>query len=543
MHMGHVHGQHDMLLVIFSYLVAAVSSYTLLDLAVRVSEVRGRSRLLWILFGGVVMGMGIWSMHFIGMLSYRLPFEVSYDIVVVAISVVAAIAASVVALLVLSKEKVALARLILGGVLLATGISAMHYIGMEAMIVEIDYDPFFFTLSIVIALVASVAALWLGLIFRKESGSSAVWKKLVSAAIMGAAIAGMHYTGMRGSTFMPGGNSVLSTGVNLNHKWLAFFIGFGTLVTLTISLIGIVISKRFSTKDSEIMEKQLEIQLINEELREMNEHLEELVAKRTAELEKAHDEAIRANLVKSQFLANMSHELRTPLNAIIGYGEMLAEEAEENGHDGYAGDLAKITKSGRHLLEMINDILDISKIEAGKMDVFYESCRLAELASDVKAAVLPLVEANGNKLSCRCEDDLITVDVVKLRQVLINLLGNACKFTKEGSVDLTIERMARGTRQGYVFRVKDTGIGMTPEQLDQLFQPFTQADSSTTRKYGGTGLGLAISQRFCGLMGGDIRVASEYGKGSVFSCWLPIGPEPEALQTEAARLESAAGQA
>jgi len=539
MHMGHVHGDHDMLLVIFSYLVAAVSSYTLLDLAVRVSEVKGRSRLLWILFGAVTMGMGIWSMHFIGMLAYRLPFEVSYDIVVVVISVLVAIAASAVALRVLSRENVSLLRLISGGVMLATGISAMHYIGMAAMIADIDYHPFFYALSIVIALVASIVALWLGLYFRKASGSGAIWKKLGSALIMGAAIVGMHYTGMWGSTFHPGGDSILSTGVNLNHKWLAFFIGFGTLITLSISLIGIVISKRLSNKDSEIEEKKLEIQLINEELRQMNEHLEELVAKRTAELEKAHDEAIRANLVKSQFLANMSHELRTPLNAIIGYSEMLAEDAEENGYDDYKDDLAKITKSGRHLLEMINDILDISKIEAGKMDVYYEKCRLPDMVLDVKAAVFPLAEANGNRLQVRSEDGVMTVDAVKLRQILINLLSNACKFTKDGSVELEVERMDRGERLGYVFRVKDSGIGMTPEQLRNLFQPFTQADSSTTRKYGGTGLGLAISQRFCGLMGGDIRVESEFGRGSTFSCWLPAEPEASRL-AEDGRLDTTA---
>ncbi|WP_158630148.1 MHYT domain-containing protein [Cohnella sp. AR92] len=530
--MEHIHGNHDMYLVIFSYLVAAVSSYTLLDLAVRVSEVKGRSRLLWILFGAVSMGMGIWSMHFIGMLSYRLPFDVSYDIVVVLISVLAAIAASAVALLALSRENVPMVRLITGGILLAGGISAMHYIGMSAMIADIHYNPLFFALSILIALIASIVALWLGLYFRKEAGKAAIWKKLGSALIMGTAIVGMHYTGMWATTFRAGGGSVLSSGVNLNHKWLALFIGGGTLITLAISLIGIVISKRFSNKDSEIQEKRLEIQHINEELRQMNEHLEELVAKRTAELEKAHDEAIHANLVKSQFLANMSHELRTPLNAIIGYSEMLAEDAEENGHEGYVDDLSKITKSGRHLLEMINDILDISKIETGKMDVYYETCRLPELAGDVKAAVYPLAEKNGNRLQIRCVDGSMTVDVVKLRQILINLLGNACKFTKNGSVELEVERMNRGPREGYVFRVKDTGIGMTSGQMENLFQPFTQADSSTTRKYGGTGLGLAISQRFSYLMGGDIRVDSEFGQGSLFSCWLPAEPNPSGSEED-----------
>jgi len=249
---------------------------------------------------------------------------------------------------------------------------------------------------------------------------------------------------------------------------------------------------------------------------------EAALAERTTQLAKAHDEAIKANLTKSQFLANMSHELRTPLNAIIGYSEMLLEEAEERGEQDFADDLGKISKAGNHLLALINDILDISKIEAGKMELHPEPFSLPDLIQDVMTTIRPLVETKGNKIHTISEEKgEMSADVTKLRQILINLLSNANKFTDAGSITFEVYKETRDVRHGIAFRVQDTGIGMTPEQLDKLFQPFTQADASTTRKYGGTGLGLAISQRFSHLMGGDIRVESVFGEGTTFTCWLP----------------------
>jgi len=536
--MEHVHGSYDTALVVFSYVVAVVASYTVLDLAGRVSESSGFSRGLWLVFGAAGMGMGIWSMHFVGMLAFKLSVPVAYDLTLVVISVLVAIAASYVALSVVGRENVTKGKLLGGGLLLAAGISAMHYIGMYAMLIDISYDPLLFSLSIVIAIVASIAALWLAFYFRKEGGSGEVWKKLGSGLIMGGAIVGMHYTGMYAAQFHLGSRSEIAAGMLLDQKWLAYFISGGTLFTLGLSLLGIFISKRFSHKDSEIDRKSKEIYVKNQELQRLNNHLEELVRERTAQLEKAHDEAIRANQIKSQFLANMSHELRTPLNAIIGYSEMLWEEAQEIGEPAFAADLEKISKSGKHLLTLINDILDISKIEAGKMDVYLETCELESLLQDVLATVKPLAENNGNRLETEWENGIMTTDVTKLRQVLLNLLSNAAKFTRDGSIRIEAFRMDREARPGYLFRVTDSGIGMTDEQVGKLFQPFSQADSSTTRKYGGTGLGLAITHRFCELLGGDITVQSRPGEGSAFSCWLPVSSEgqvhPAKSQQEAA---------
>jgi signal transduction histidine kinase/CheY-like chemotaxis protein len=247
--------------------------------------------------------------------------------------------------------------------------------------------------------------------------------------------------------------------------------------------------------------------------------------------DEAREAAEAANKAKSTFLASMSHELRTPLNAIIGYGEMLIEDAQDDGRDENAADLQKIVSAGKHLLGLINDILDLEKVAAGKMVVHCENVSVDEVVRDVTSTVKPLVEKNGNSLAVDVEAGFSTIwaDAQKLRQCLLNLLSNASKFTDKGTISLAVKR--DGER--ICFGVTDTGIGMTPEQVAKLFQPFTQADSSTSRKYGGTGLGLALTKTFCEMMGGTVQVTSEMGKGSTFTIFLPMSPpaRPEVAPT------------
>jgi signal transduction histidine kinase/CheY-like chemotaxis protein/HAMP domain-containing protein len=239
-------------------------------------------------------------------------------------------------------------------------------------------------------------------------------------------------------------------------------------------------------------------------------------------LRHAKERAEQASRAKSAFLANMSHELRTPLNAIIGYSEMLEEQVEDSGPRELLADLKKIHTSGRHLLMLINDLLDLSKIEAGKIQLYVEPFDAASSVAEVVTTVTPLALANSNKLEVFCPASvMMNSDSTRIRQVLINIMSNACKFTRRGSVTLEVECKADGAGDWVHFRVRDTGIGIAPDLLGRLFEPFSQADASTSRKYGGTGLGLAITQKFCHMLGGTISVQSVMHEGSVFEIRLP----------------------
>jgi signal transduction histidine kinase/ligand-binding sensor domain-containing protein len=311
----------------------------------------------------------------------------------------------------------------------------------------------------------------------------------------------------------------------------------GPTITANLALLGVAIVSTYRSKQRKREALRLRERLFEEE------------RKARAAAEGARKASDQANQAKSQFLASVSHELRTPLNAIIGYSEMIQEEAPEIGAESIVPDLQKIHAAAKHQLGLINDILDLSKIEAGKMTLFLEEFDIAQLIRDVKATVQPLIAKNGNTLVVDCPTNIgqMKADQTKVRQTLFNLLSNAAKFTEKGAIRLEVRRQGSGVdhRESAIsditdlrppssgpppyvlFCVTDTGIGMTTEQLSKLFKAFTQADASTAKKYGGTGLGLALSRKFCQLMGGDLTVASDYGKGSTFTVTLPVEQEQD----------------
>ena len=312
-----------------------------------------------------------------------------------------------------------------------------------------------------------------------------------------------------------------------NFKYISItFISFLMILAIYRQIIANSIKK----KNNQLVLKEQELEVANA-------NLEERVAERTVELQKIYQDledknvkleeamsmANNANQSKSNFLANMSHELRTPLNAIIGLSELLVEELQEEKNETYLEPMTRIFGAGKHLLALINDILDLSKIEAGKMELFIEEFKLKDALNEILVISSPLAEKNNNKLLMECPDsiDIIKNDTTKLKQMLINLISNACKFTNNGQITLKITETIEQDRSMLDFAVTDTGIGITQEQITKLFGNFVQADSSNSKKFGGTGLGLAITKKMSELMGGDIKVTSEIGKGTTMTVRIP----------------------
>jgi signal transduction histidine kinase/CheY-like chemotaxis protein len=304
----------------------------------------------------------------------------------------------------------------------------------------------------------------------------------------------------------------------------------------------------FNTMLSEIQQRDTALQSTNGELKTRTQELEEEIFQRKQtqeELLKAKHAAEEANRAKSTFLANMSHELRTPLNAIIGYSEMLEEETRDTGKVENVQDLKKIQSAGKHLLSLINDVLDLSKIEAGKMGLHLETFDVSHVIEEMVTTLQPAAAKNANSIHVHLAENVsvMNADITKVRQILFNLLSNACKFTEHGTISVDVDQIKVEQRDWIQFRVGDTGIGISSKQKENLFHEFAQADASIARKYGGTGLGLAITHRFVQLMKGQINVESEPGQGAIFTVRLPaqvVIETAESAQSESASEVAAA---
>ncbi len=630
-------GTYDLQLVMLSYIAAFISSYIALEITSYLRNPTNSKLSIWVWFicGGIVMGAGIWSMHFIGMLAFSLPQMTNhYDLFWTGLSLFVAILASTFALALLKIPIVRPQRLALGGIIMGFAIASMHYTGMEAMKVSVDvhYILNIFLLSILIAIVASEAALWLALKSSQPNTQKRILLKIISALIMAAAICGMHYTGMAAAIFTPKQVNMIMTPA-VNPYILAIAICCILFVILTIAVFalayreavkeklqeyvetadllrnilnssieysivaidlnGTILSwnagakKIYGYEETEMVGKE-NIQKLSSPKERNSKHMQEffntarlegqskgifervrkdgtpfiasavisirrdlkgkpigylLISKDITEQRKL-EEQVKINellkekntqmqesdRLKSEFLANMSHELRTPLNAIIGFSELMYDEQLGSINAAQKEGLDDIITSARHLLKIINDILDMAKFESGKMSFAPQVFDLKTLINEAIASINVLCQKKRINLTTAFDESIkdVYLDPSRLKQVIYNLLSNAIKFTSDlGSIQV---RVFRESPSHFRLEVEDNGIGIKPEDTDKIFNKFSQLDSSASRKYAGTGLGLSLTKEIVEAQGGKVGVISVPAKGSIFHIILPINKSKELPQ-------------
>jgi signal transduction histidine kinase/ActR/RegA family two-component response regulator len=500
-----LNGYYETPLVLVSILVAIVASYSALSLAGRVAETQGRAMVAWTVGGAIAMGSGIWAMHFVGMLAFRLPIPIAFDIPITLVSLLLPIAASGLALWQVRQAHLSRSRLAASALLMGAGINAMHYTGMAAMRMApgIDYDPLLFALSVLIAILASALALWIA--FRLRRNTPHVWVPRIGAAVvMGCAIVGMHYTGMAAARF-PADSVCMAAQGGVQQGGLALLVVLASFGVLGLALLASVVDARMEANARILAMAQA-----------TSAERQQLLERERA----ARDQAERLSAMKDEFLATLSHELRTPLNAILGWAGMLQRGTPDAATLQRA--LQTIERNARAQGQLIDDLLDMSRIVAGTVRLDVQPIGLARVVEAALGTVHPAAAAKSIALRVDLADGRLEVraDPGRLQQVLWNLLANAVKFTPAGgSVEVRLQRDGSDA----LVQVIDSGIGITPDFLPHVFDRFRQQDASTTRQHGGLGLGLSIARQLVELHGGTIAVASPgRGAGTTFSVRLPL---------------------
>ncbi len=498
-------GHYEPTLVLLSILVAMFASYTTLSLAMRVKASQGLAPHAWMAGGAFAMGSGIWAMHFIGMLAFRLPMPLGYDPAITFVSWLLPVVVSGLALWQVRHREIGGRHLAWGALLMGLGINAMHYTGMAGMRMDpsITYDPWLFLASVAIAIGASAGALWIA--FRlNENLLHPRLLQLGAAVVMGSAIAGMHYTGMAAAHFEAGSVCRAAVG-GVDQDHLAILVAVATCAVLTIALLAAIFDTRMEMRNRTLaasLETAAERQALY--LRE----------------QKARVEAENISQLKDEFLATLSHELRTPLNAMLGWSQLLLQGARDEAM--LRRGLETIERNARAQSQLIEDMLDMSRLMAGKIRVESRTVTPAEFVNAALETARPAAMGKGILLSAEVDYDAGPVlgDPGRMQQVMTNLVSNAIKFTDAGGRIVVSVR-----REGaeVAIDVADSGAGIDADFLPFVFDRFRQADSSSSRRHGGLGLGLAIARQLVELQGGRITVASPgAGSGATFTLHLPI---------------------
>jgi NO-binding membrane sensor protein with MHYT domain/CheY-like chemotaxis protein len=498
-------GRYEPALVLISIAVAIFASYTALSLAGRVKQSHGSSSYAWTIGGAIAMGSGIWAMHFIGMLAFRLPIPLGYDLTITLLSLLLPIIVSGLALRQMQSPTLELKRFASASILMGIGIATMHYTGMAAMQMSpaIQYDPLLFAASILIAIAASAGAIWIG--YRLRESTPGAWLAQIAAAVlMGFAIVGMHYTGMAAAGF-PQDSVCLAARAGMSQHNLAILVTVATVAVLTVALLTSVYDARLEARG-----RILAASIATSEQRRA-QYLHELEARVEAE---------RLSQLKDEFLATVSHELRTPLNAILGWSQLLLHQGEQD-RDTLRKAVLTIERNARAQAQLIDDLLDMSKIISGKVRLTMKPCWPGDFIGAAIETVRPAAMAKRIHLDIQLDTRTgpVLCDASRMQQVMWNLLSNAVKFTEPGG---TVAVQLQRSEGGVSIAVRDTGIGIKADFLPHVFERFRQADASTTRRHGGLGLGLSIARQLVELQAGTIAVDSAgEGRGTLFTLTLP----------------------